>query len=217
VELLQPRLPQLRFSFGPGVRGLEGLVVRSDGAPLAAAMLDAAMPIDPGPHVLEVEAPGKIAKRIEITSVEGDVLDVPVASLDDVDRAPPVAVDATAPSEGLGSVTVVGLVTGGVGLVGLGLGTAFGFVALGDASRLEEQPGYDAASSSCLPESFAACRDAFDGAKAAGTISTVMFVAGGVLTAAGLTMVLVGSSSSEAGAFLQVQPTVGGAAVVGRL
>lgn len=55
LEALRPRVPQLVIEV-PNVP--EGLVVRLDDAPVAPATFGALLPVDPGDHRIEAEAPG---------------------------------------------------------------------------------------------------------------------------------------------------------------
>jgi len=75
----------------------------------------------------------------------------------------------------------VGLVTAGVGVVGLGVGTAFGLVAKSknDASNSSGCNG-----NNCTSQAAATRRDALSAAN----VSTVAFVAGGVLAASGVVL-----------------------------
>jgi tetratricopeptide (TPR) repeat protein len=93
-------------------------------------------------------------------------------------------------SGGISALKVVGLVTAGVGLVGLGVGTAFGLSASSKNSDAKaicpndqciEQRGVDLTTS----------------ARSAAQLSTVFFVAGGALTVTGLLLFLVAPSGSS--------------------
>lgn len=129
--------------------------------------------------------------------------------------APAPARAAVAPAEvkadeGGGSwLRTGGLVAVGVGVVGLGVGGVFGLSAIGknrDADRLCDGPA-------CREERALALTDQ---ARDAATVSTVCFVAGGVLVAGGLGAFLLAPSgrSNEApspasSARLRIAPAVG--------
>jgi hypothetical protein len=113
-----------------------------------------------------------------------------------------------------GALRALGLVAGGVGVVGLGVGGAFGLSAMSKHS--------DAKAAGCGGSS---CQDATsqaqeqDAARAA-KMSTALFIAGGALTAVGLTLYLVAPSSKEqpagreaASPSLKLTPAVGQNAV----
>lgn len=73
---------------------MPGLVVKRDGEVVASAELDSALPVDPGEHVIEVSAPGRIpwATRVAIAMKPG-VVEVPVPVLDKVAVAVAPVVD----------------------------------------------------------------------------------------------------------------------------
>jgi hypothetical protein len=93
----------------------------------------------------------------------------------------------------------VGWVTAGVGAAGLALGTVFGVVAIGKRNDYNAAVGDPA--NQCGPnrqtcnQTVKDARNAIDGPA---TISTVALVAGGVLTAGGLALVLFAPSGKKA-------------------
>jgi hypothetical protein len=101
-----------------------------------------------------------------------------------------------------GTLTTAGMVTSGVGLLGLTLGTVFGIEALTKKS----DAGCDA--NSVCPN--AAAANTLRGSRSAGNLSTGFFTAGALVGAAGATMWIVGRSH-EVQASAQIAP--GGAAV----
>jgi hypothetical protein len=90
----------------------------------------------------------------------------------------------------------VGLVTAGLGVVGLGVGTVFGISAMGD-----KNDAHCTSNNVCSSQTDA--QKLKDAGSAAG-LSTIMFIAGGVLAAGGITLFAVAPSSS-----VQVAPAVG--------
>jgi serine/threonine-protein kinase len=102
-----------------------------------------------------------------------------------------VGADTGAASSGGSTLTIVGLVVGGVGVIGLGAGAVFGLQA---KSKNDEalQPQNCRTPTLCTPNGLSLTTDA----KNAATISTVSFVAGGALVAGGLAMFLLAPSSS---------------------
>jgi tetratricopeptide (TPR) repeat protein len=103
-------------------------------------------------------------------------------------RAPPPLYGTTPKAVddgGLSGVQIAGIVTGGAGLVGIGIGVGFGLEAKSDADVAHDlcdgndcrtQRGVDAAKS----------------ASRAATVSTISFIAGGVLAALGVTFLIAG-------------------------
>jgi hypothetical protein len=151
-----------------------------DGNDVAADALARGLPVDPGEHVVRIDAPGFISaeKRVMVGGDPSALLSVSVPALDAA-SAPPTSVPAPEPPV----LRPVGLVIAGVGVVGLGIGAVFGLQAVkkkGDAGCNGVDCRQAGASAKTL-------RDA----QAEGTISTVAFIAGGVLAAGGLTLFLV--------------------------
>jgi tetratricopeptide (TPR) repeat protein len=110
-----------------------------------------------------------------------------------VERTPPAS-DGAPPArtreDGLRGTQIGGLVTGAIGVAGIALGAGFGVSAKSDA---------DVAKESCDGN---ACRTqrgvaAAEEASEAATISTVAFIAGGVLTALGVTLMIAGGDAEE--------------------
>jgi hypothetical protein len=113
---------------------------------------------------------------------------------------PAAASAATAPSSSDASSgppwKTIGLVTGGVGVVGLAIGTVFGLQAS------SEKNGAGCNSNSHCPDAAAAGK--LQDAKNSADLSTVFFVVGGVLGAGGLAMWIFAPSSG-----VQASPSVG--------
>jgi hypothetical protein len=99
-------------------------------------------------------------------------------------QAMPDTPPASASSGGGSPLRTVGWIAGGVGVVGLGIGTAFGIAAISDKSS-----AHCDASNACQSGPLSS-------ANSAATISTVGFVAGGVLLAGGLALVLFAPKAS---------------------
>lgn len=89
---------------------------------------------------------------------------------------------------------------GGVGVVGLGLGTVFAMQAMNRNDASKDNCDGDV----CGPQGFSDRLDAIS----AGNRATIGFVAGGILAAGGIAMVLMGSGKSS-GPSLQASPAVG--------
>ena len=141
---LTPRLSRLTI-MPPPERSGAGVEIRRDGVVISAAELGVALPVDPGIHALAAEAPDRKpwSAMVQIPSAPGDVtITVPVlehlpkGSPPAGSSAPPAADIATearnadvAPASKDGVQRAVGLVTTGVGVVGLGIGAFLGLRA----------------------------------------------------------------------------------------
>jgi len=193
AQALQERLSTLTIRAMAGDDANAHLEVRRDGVALQEAELGAPIPVDPGEHVIEAVAPGKQPWSSKI-QVGGDAAKVSVeipalqaASGNPTSSAPPPAVTTPGPTGAApadnpnagSAMRMTGLVFGGVGVVGIGLGSFFGLQASSKWSDAKGKCGdfpYG-----CSAEG----QDLQSSAKSAATISTVMFVAGGALLATG--------------------------------
>ncbi len=119
--------------------------------------------------------------------------------------AQPASGDSSSQSSGLTGIQIGGLVVGGVGLVGLGLGTIFGLGATSDNDDAKSLCDGNA----CTTQ---AGVDAVNSASDKAAVSTVGFVAGGGLLLTGVVMFLVGGSDdpkADKMARLRVAPAAG--------
>ncbi|HEY8090612.1 MAG TPA: hypothetical protein VIF09_22275 [Polyangiaceae bacterium] len=191
---LEPRLTKLVIAFAdPG--SATGVEITRDGEALPASILGSEVPVDPGEHEVGARAAGFKAwstrvnvtgegatARVSIPALEREAVQPPpVGEPSQVTAAPPAGEVSTsaAPSR---SLAITGLVTAGVGVVGLGLGTYFGVTAESKWHQANRN-GSACADAACPGLTQTASNDA--------TLSTVFFVAGGVLAAAGVTLWIV--------------------------
>jgi serine/threonine-protein kinase len=193
---LEGRLVRLRIEV-PSESRLPGLEVRRDSAAVGAAQWDVAVPVDPGAHEVHASAPGRVAWKTSVETrevgepvlVRVPVLETPAAPL----AVPVASAPPSSPSRDAGARTRrnIGFVTGGVGLVGLGLGAFFGARSMSAGSDAEAHCNGDV----CNATGVGLRDEAIDW----GTASTVAFVAGGALVAGGAVLVLT-ARPSRAGA-----------------
>jgi hypothetical protein len=216
ADALRARLPRLTIRLAPADRGLAGVEIRRDDVPVGEAQRDAPIPVDPGPHTVEVTAPGRKAWTTTVVlSGEGATAAVDVPPLESLPHRPALAPLAPLPPapRALGARKTGGFVMGGVGVAGLGAGTAFGIRAAlkqGSVSRLCDDTG------GCTTLA------AVNGLNQAGTsadVATGLLVGGSALLATGAVLVFTAPSASppragRRGLELGVGPT--GAFVGGR-
>jgi len=198
IAELEPQLPRLQLDVPA-----ETSEVKLDGAELGRAAWNVALPFDPGEHVITYSAPSKKSGTLTVTALKGQTTNAKLPALPDdagpMILAPSAKVQPTRPPPSTSNDTpepshrsplrTAGYIVGGAGIVGLGVGTVFGLVALGDKSTVNQQCTGSACSQSGL--------DAVDSAHRDATISTIGFVAGGVCLAAGVTMVLLGREKTS--------------------
>ncbi len=189
-----------------------------DGVTVAQKLEGLPLSFDAGAHkVAFVRGSERVEMNVVLTAGRKNV-DVR-ARFQDVNVPPTVPAAAVTTDRGpspppaearSSSLRWVGLGAAGLGVVGLGLGTVFGL----RASSLQDEAGCP--DNRCRDETSAGkLRDA----QSAGNLSTVFFVAGGVLAAGGVTLFLL--SPSEGGdvktaktARTRIAPLPSGAAMV---
>ena len=218
-EALLPRIPKLTIQ----VQGApaDQVQVTVDGVAVAAALIGAARPANPGNH----SATGKLGEQQvteEVTLAEGEsktvVLRVTApAPVEQPAVAEPAPAPAPAPATTAPADTgtedgsmqrTLGWVGLGVGGVGLVFGTVTGIMALSKKSALEDGGCVDGA---CYADQ----ADDVDSYNSMRTLSTVGFVIGGVGAAAGAVLLLTAPEEKEAGPTLSAWLGVGSAGVKG--
>jgi hypothetical protein len=221
---LTPRIPSVVVVI-EGAK-LSEVTVSLDGKAVPRALLDEDRPLNPGQHEL-VGQRGEERPRQVITVAEGEKKRVvlqfaspnppPVAATGNLQppasaavASPAANVEPAANSAPTGSVTaehaggsaqkswaIATLVGGGVGLV---VGGVTGLLALSKRSDLDHNP--NCKDGQCL----AAAQGDVDSFRAMRTASTVGFIAGGVLSATGVVLLLTSHPhSSERAAAVNVQ------------
>jgi hypothetical protein len=134
IDALAATLTRLRLVVAAESRA-PGLTLTLDGEKTADAAWNTDIPVDPGPHVVEASAPGRVAWRKDI-DVEGRV-DHPVAVLEVASLSPlanpspppgsPTVADVHARSNG---ERLLGFSLVGVGIVSVVVGSVFGAAAI---------------------------------------------------------------------------------------
>jgi hypothetical protein len=186
VSALESRIPSLTIKLASG----SVLTVRidEDGSPFSSASIGAPVPTDPGHHTLVVHADGYEDRSFDVilqagVSVEFSVTPGPPKP---ATPSPTEGVDRGAPSPVL---RLTGAIAAGVGVVGLGVGTYFGIVAI-QKQQDASCPRNVCTAPSGHPDTL---RQAID----AGNLSTVFLVAGGVLVAGGAALWFLAPRGSE--------------------
>lgn len=184
AETLRPSLSTLTVDVSAEGKQVPGLEVRRDGSSVGAPQWGVPIPADVGEHTIVATAPGHEEWR-RVVRVEGPAKSVSVAvpALTPSTAAPAAAVEVVpepelAPRRGLGTQRVLALIAGGVGVVGIGAGTVFG---LKSKAKHDDAEQYCDGADCSDPRGVSAGEDAY----AAGTLSTVFMVVGGVALAGG--------------------------------
>jgi hypothetical protein len=197
AEALQPQLAQFTIVVPEAVRTIPGIEIKRDGVSVGQVQWGIPLPVDRGKHFVVATATNKQRweKSIEILA-DGTSTSVTIEQLADtksVVTAPsvssamepaPTRPRQTAPAASpSGAWRKAGLVIGGVGLASLGIGAAFGITAIVKQSE-SNRDGHCHDGNYCDPTGIP-IRDA---GLTAGTVSTAMFIAGGIALAGGITL-----------------------------
>jgi serine/threonine-protein kinase len=217
AKKLEPKVARVRL-MPPS--GIDGLTITRDGKAVTASAMSSALPIDEGHRVFEASAPGRKNVKVEVDIAAGEQKTVRIPELPTADVVPPPltpASSASAPasattgataappppaSDGGGGTRMVGFV-----VTGIGAATLVPAIVLGLNAKSASN---DAKSSGCRPDGTYCTPTALqqnDTAKTKATVSTVLFVVGGAMVAAGITLVVLGGSSGAESAALYVAPT----------
>jgi len=189
IKELEPRLPKLMIVVPPDSR-VEGLRVIRNGTEMGRAAWGTETPVDPGKIVITAEAPGykPWTQTVEIKEEGREQITVPV--LEEAPKPPEPPPTAAPPPSTRGDVVVdegspasrtVGLVLGGVGLVGIGVGSYFGVQALSKRSDAEGKCTLGPSGNGCPQDAVDLNHDAKDAARFANLgigIGLVAVVAG---------------------------------------
>ncbi|MFO0553467.1 MAG: CDC27 family protein [Polyangiaceae bacterium] len=178
------RIPKLVVDIGAGDADLPGLAIEIDGAPVERAQWGTPIERDPGKITWKLHADGREDRAGELELREGETTRW-------VPFAPPPPPKETTPLPDPGEPRrIAGFVIGAVGLGGLIAGAAAGAIALNSYS---ESNDHCDASNAC-DRAGLVFRDRAD---LAATISDVGLIAGGVLAAAGLILVVTALPPSD--------------------
>lgn len=221
INELEPKLSRLTLVLDRSIP-MQGLEIKLDAAKIPLAMTGSPFPADPGVHKLTVSAAGyKSRETVVEIGADHDEKKVTIAPLEKEDapaQKPVSAAAAPATAETTRTVNptlrTTSYILGGAGIVGLGVGVVTGIIASSkhnDANcNGDVCPNADAT-------------DKENSARAIANVSTVGFIAGGVLLAGGVVLYLFSSSSpkttgSTASVSLvpSVSPQGGFGSIVGR-
>jgi hypothetical protein len=189
------------------------VAIRRDGTAMDPAEWGVPVPVDPGPHEVEVSAPGKqTSKHTVVVGPEAQVTETvaPLEAVPPPRELPPVPVVPSAPASS-SLQRALALAAGAVGLVGAGTGAYFGVDA---SSKWNDARNRCPAGGHCDAAGASLSQDA----GAAADRATASFVVAGIALAAGVVLWLTAPSSSpvESGkTAVRITPAGPGAGTVG--
>jgi tetratricopeptide (TPR) repeat protein len=203
AEVLVPRLSKLMIAVAPGAKAIAGLEITRDGQPVGSAQWDQPIAADEGEHVISASAPGRAPFQTTVV-VKGEAttatVNVPELARQEAASAVPTPAPVqpiSAPSplaeqgSGLGMQRTLALVAGGIGVVGLGVGTVF---ALKSKSKHDEAGKYCDGSECTDPRGVNAGNDAHS----AGNVATLGMLVGALGVAGGITLWLTAPHAGSA-------------------
>jgi hypothetical protein len=207
LDVTLPRLATLRLSVNTPPSAKVSITI--DDEPVSDAVLDTARRIDPGKHVVKVQAPGYFPTSASPTLAEGETKSIALELRPDPNAR--IVADASVPSTAATTTTprqeggskLPALFAFGIGAAGLGLGIYAATVVEEKSSALDR---------GCTPDRV--CPKALgadlDDAKTWANISTAGFITAGAGAATGvLLLILSGSSSEPERKSARVRPSVG--------
>ena len=181
-------------------RDVPNATVAIDGQ-AAAPVSGQAIALDPGTHRFKVEAPGGLATESTFVLRAGERQRQEKIVLASVATSPVQTPEKPAPEPSSPGSTqrTIGLVTGGVGVAGLVVGSIFGGIASSQWSDAKDTCG-----EGCAKDSPAQAKKS--DAESSATIATIGIIAGGVLLATGLVLYFTAPSRSATGSTFRVGP-----------
>lgn len=199
---LLPRIPNLVVTVADAT---PDVTVTLDGAQLPAALLGEDRPVNPGKHQLVAQR-GSERQSLEVSVAEGERKPVELrlngnASTAPAGAAPAAPLSATPPTDAApapagSSKNTLAFVALGAGAVGLVVGGVTGGMAVAKNNSLNDNPACDSGANVCTH----AAEDDVKSLRTLRTVSTIGFVAGGVLVAGGVVLWLTRDSSSATAA-----------------
>jgi hypothetical protein len=225
IATLDATAPTIVFE----VKGADGLeltdvMVTMDGRPLAERLDGSAIVVDPGDHVFTFAAAGQssLVEHVLVSPRDKGRRESVVLGRASTARSEPDAPSArpghlgdTPKPPGLGLQRALGLTLGGVGIAAIGVGSVFGALTFSAWSSAKNACGASG-TSNCPASNSATATSDRNSAETEGTISTIAFIAGGLLVASGVTLFLVrGHGSSRVAVVPAVSPTATGLAFTG--
>ena len=193
LAALTPKIPTVTVQL-EGAAAAE-VSVQIDGTPIAPELIGEARPVNPGAHRVEGSR-GNERAFVDLVLAESEQKPallrfsrVVAPSATAVATASP-APDAPSSQAGLGKQRTIALIAGGIGVVGVGVGTVFG---------LKSKSEHDEAAKYC---DGSVCNDALgvsagESAHSAGNVSTIAMIVGGVGLASAAVLWFTASRPSE--------------------
>lgn len=153
--------------------------------------------IDAGTHAVVATAPGRTTWTGSVTTKDGDTTALTIPELVDPNPAPPpqpiiVVKPAPAPPPPKSTQKTLAYVAGGVGVAGIAVGAIAGAIAISKKGSANDICASSTYHFHCPTQAGA---DAWSSAQTAGNVSSVGFIVGGALLAAGIVLWITAPSN----------------------
>ncbi|MCC6526291.1 MAG: hypothetical protein IT373_26830 [Polyangiaceae bacterium] len=204
LQALTPRIAEVTLVVvGPGA---DGAAVTLDGAPVPAALVGMARPLDPGKHVFAAKTAKGARAEVKVTLAEGETKTVELTLAGDAGAGP----EAPGPGDGTPGPTAPGaddgsggsgLRAGSYAMMALGGAAAVAGVALTVVSlktRGEADDEFDACGVGCFGAPADSVRDLDAKATTLGNVSIGLYVGAAALLGAGIGMFVAAGSDTAA-------------------
>jgi hypothetical protein len=132
ARALEPRVPLLLVHLAPSARA--GVQVQRDGVLLGAASLDTPLPVDPGEHLVVVQAPGAEPAQFRAAVGEGEHAELKVSV-----GAARAQLPGQSDGPGRSGQRSAAFAMGGVGAAGLVVGVVAGLLVLERRATVNDQ------------------------------------------------------------------------------
>jgi hypothetical protein len=208
LTALEKRLPRLTIVLAHDAPAQT--TASRDGTALGSVSINAALPTNPGKHVVVARAPGRADKRFEIVLAEGARETIEVGPGEALASSPPSAggavplpPPASAPTSSWTPRKTLSLSLVVLGAAGVAAGSVFGILAINKNSDSKANDNCD--SNGCGPTGLQLRNEALNDA----TASTVAFAIGAGAAAAGVILWLTAPATAPTTGVLRVAPTLG--------
>lgn len=193
VDEVNAQIPTIVFSVkDPTGADLSAVRVTMDGEVIVDRLEGVAMSIDPGEHTFTFETAGQspLTKKLIIVEAQKDRRELIQFGNPQAAAGGGASGGVAASTDGgLGTQKILAIVAGGIGVVGLGVGTAFGLLAISAKSDAQNVCPNQCTSQDGVNKWNTASTD--------GTIATIGFIAGGVALLGGAVLWVTAPSSSQ--------------------
>lgn len=182
-KALEPRLAKLAVQVAEKA---DGLVIYRDKKPIDAGLIGSAIPVDPGKHTIDAQAPGREpwSSTVDVPDQPGTVM-ITVPPLAAARAVTPGGPGRSPETTGMSGMKIGALVIGSAGAASLIVGGIFGGLAAGKTSE-SDSFCIQGTPDRCDEQGLALRREA----DTLANVANVTLIAGGVLLAGGVVLYL---------------------------